>query len=93
MATASGAGLALQRHVIPLVSIYNEMAEGFQVSLSRYVNIDGNTKEKGMYNVLLVSSPDVETLGRCVLSLMMFLPFLICHSRQAHLSFPSFGNV
>ena len=51
MATTSAAGLALRRHVIPLVSVYNEMAEGSQVSVSRYVNIDGNTKEKRRNNV------------------------------------------
>ena len=67
MATTSAAGLALWRHVIPLVSAYNETAEGSQDSLSRYVTIDGTTKEKRKYNIPLVSSPDVETLCRCVL--------------------------
>ena len=67
MATTSAAGLALRCHVILLVSVYNETVEGSQVSLSRYVNIDGNTKEKRKYNVPLVSSPDVETLCCCVL--------------------------
>ena len=43
------------------------MAEGSQVSLSCYMTIDGNTKEKRKYNVPLVSSPDVETLCCCVL--------------------------
>ena len=62
MATTSAAGLALWCHVIPLVSVYNETAEGSQVSLSRYMTIDGNTKEKRKYNIPLVSSPDVETL-------------------------------
>ena len=46
MATKSATGLALRCHVIPLVSVYNEMAEGSQVSLSHYVTIDGNTKDK-----------------------------------------------
>ena len=67
MATTSATGLALWCHVIPLVSAYNETAEGSQVSLSRYVTIDGTTKEKRKYNIPLVSSPDVETLCRCVL--------------------------
>ena len=67
MATTSAAGLALRCHGIPLVSVYNETAEGSQVSLSCYVTIDGNIKEKRKYNVPLVSSPDVETLCRCML--------------------------
>ena len=68
MVTASATGLAPQCQMIPLVSNYNETAEGSQVSLSHYVNIgDGNSKEKRKYNVPLVSSPDVETLCRCML--------------------------
>ena len=67
MAAASDAGLALWRHMILLVSIYNEKAEGSQVYLSCYLNIDGNTKEKRKYNLPLVSSPDVETLCHCML--------------------------
>ena len=67
MATTSAAGLALCRHVIPLVSLYNDKAEGSQVSLSRYVNLGDGTKEKRKYNVALVTTQDVETLCRCVL--------------------------
>ena len=46
MATTSAAGLALRRHVIPLVSLYNNKAEGLQVSLSHYINLGDGTKEK-----------------------------------------------
>ena len=67
MATTSAAGLALRRHVIPLVSSYNEKAEGSQVSLSRYINLGDGTKEKRKYNVPLVNTQDVETLCRCIL--------------------------
>ena len=67
MATTSAAGLALRRHVIPLVSLYNDKAEGSQVSLSRYVNLGDGTKEKRKYNVPLVTTQDVETLCRCIL--------------------------
>ena len=67
MATTSAAALALRRHVIPLVSLYNDKAEGSQVSLSRYVNLGDGTKEKRKYNVPLVTMQDVETLCRCVL--------------------------
>ena len=67
MATTSATGLALWCHVIPLVSVYNEMAEGSQVSLSHYMTIDGNTKEKTKNNIPLVSSPDVGTHCCCVL--------------------------
>ena len=67
MATTSAAGLTLRRHVIPLVSSYNDQADNTQVSLSRLVNVsDGNT-EKRKYNVPFVSSQDVETLCHCVL--------------------------
>ena len=67
MATASAAGLTLCRHVIRLVSSYNDQADNTQVSLSRSVNVgDGNT-EKRKYNVPFVSSQDVETLCHCVL--------------------------
>ena len=45
-ATMSGAGLALQRHVIPLVSQYNEHAEVMQVSLVHYMDIGAGNKEK-----------------------------------------------
>ena len=65
MATTSAARLALRRHVIPLVSLYNDKAEGSQVSLSRYVNLGDGTKEKRKYKV--VTTQDVETLCRCVL--------------------------
>ena len=67
MATTSAAGLALRQHVIPLVSLYNDKAEGSQVSLSRYVNLGDGMKEKRKYNVPLVTTQDVETLCRCVL--------------------------
>ena len=67
MATTSAAGLALRRHVIPLVSSYNEKAEGSQVSLSRYINLGDGTKEKRKYNVPLVNTQDVETLCHCIL--------------------------
>ena len=67
MVTTSAAGLALRRHVIPLVSLYNNKAVGSQVSLSRYVNLGDGTKEKRKYNVPHVTTQDVETLCRCVL--------------------------
>ena len=67
MTTTSAAGLALQRHVIPLVSTYNKMAKGSQVSLSCYINLGDGMKEKRKYNVPLVNTQDVETLCRCIL--------------------------
>ena len=67
MATTSVAGLALRRHIIPLVSAYNEKAEGSQVSLSRYINLGNGMKEKRKYNVPLVNTQDVETLCQCIL--------------------------
>ena len=62
MATISAAGLALRRHVIPLVSPYNDKAEGSQVSLSHYINLGDGTKEKRKYHIPLVNTQDVETL-------------------------------
>ena len=67
MATTSAASLALRRHVISLVALYNDNAEGSQVSLSRYVNLGDGTKEKRKYNIPLITTQDVETLCRCVL--------------------------
>ena len=65
--TTSGAGLALRRHVIPLVLAYNDKAEGSQLSLSRYINLGNGTKEKRKYNIPLVTTQHVETLSRCIL--------------------------
>ena len=67
MMTTSAAGLALRCHIIPLVSAYNEKAEGSQVSLSHYINLGDGTKEKRKYNVPLVNTQDVETLCHCTL--------------------------
>ena len=67
MVTTSAASLALQCHAIPLVSAYNEKAEGSQVSLSHYINLGDGTKEKRKYNVPLVNTQDVETLCCCIL--------------------------
>ena len=67
MATTSDTGLALHCHMIPLVSLYNDKAEGSQVSLSCYMNLGDGMKEKRKYNVPLVTTQDVETLCRCVL--------------------------
>ena len=67
MVTTSAAGLALHRHMIPLVSLYNDKAEGSQVSLSRFVNLGDGTKENRKYNVPHVTTQDMETLCRCVL--------------------------
>ena len=67
MATTSAAGLALRCHMIPLVSLYNDKAEGSQVSLSCYINLGDRTIEKRKYNVPHVTTQDVETLFRCVL--------------------------
>ena len=67
MVTTSAAGLALRRHVIPLVSLYNDKAKGSQVSLSHYVNLGDGTKEKRKYNVPQATTQDVETLCHCVL--------------------------
>ena len=67
MATASAAGLALRRHVIPLVSLFNDQADNTKVSLMRSVNIGDGNNEKRKYNVPYASSQDVETLCRCVL--------------------------
>ena len=65
MAT-SAAGIALRRHVIPLVSHYNELEEGKYTTLSRYVNIGCGNTEKQKYNVPLVSTQDAETLCRYI---------------------------
>ena len=67
MVTTSAAGLALHRHMIPLVSLYNDKAEGSQVSLSRFVNLGDGMKEKRKYNVPHVTTQDMETLCHCVL--------------------------
>ena len=67
MATASAAGLALHRHVIPLVSLYNDQADNTQVSLTHSVNVSNGNNEKRKYNVSFASSQDMETLCRCVL--------------------------
>ena len=67
MATMSTAGLALRRHVIPLVSLFNDQADNTKVSLVRSVNIGDGNNEKRKYSVPFASSQDVETLCRCVL--------------------------
>ena len=46
MATASAAGLALRRHVIPLVSLFNDQSDNMTVSLVRSVNIGDGNNEK-----------------------------------------------
>ena len=67
MAPTSAAGLALRQHVIPLVSLYNDKAEGSQVSLSQYINLGDGTKEKMKYNVPLVDHPRCGDPLSCVL--------------------------
>ena len=67
MTTASGAGLALRWHVIPLVSLYNDQADNMQVSLVRSVIIGDGNNEKRKYSVPFASSQDVETLCHRVL--------------------------
>ena len=67
MATASAAGLALRRHVIPLVSFYNDQADNTQVSLVCSVNIGDGNNEKQKYCVPFASSQDVEILCHYVL--------------------------
>ena len=67
MVTTSAARLALRRCMIPLVSLYNNKAEGSQVSLSRYVNLRDGTKEKRKYKVPHMTTQDGETLCHCVL--------------------------
>ena len=67
MATTSAAGLALRRHVIPLVSLFNDQADNTKVSLVRSVNTGDGNNEKRKYSVPFASSQDVETLCRCVL--------------------------
>ena len=67
MATASAAGLTLRRHVIPLVSLYNDQSDNMQVSLMRSVNIGDGKNEKRKYSVPFASSQDFETLCHCVL--------------------------
>ena len=69
MATTSAAGLALRRHVIPLVSLFNDQSDNTKVSLMRSVNIGDGNNEKRKYSVPFASSQDVETLCRCVLEL------------------------
>ena len=67
MSTASAAGLALCRHVIPLVSLFNDQSDNTAVSLMRSVNIGDGNNEKRKYSVPYASSQDVETLCCCVL--------------------------
>ena len=67
MATASAAGLALCRHVIPLVSLFNDQSDKTMVSHMRSINIGHGNNEKRKYSVPYASSQDVETLCRCVL--------------------------
>ena len=67
MATASAAMLALRRHVIPLVSLFNDQSNNTKVSLMHSVNIGDENNEKRKYSVPFASSQDVETLCRCVL--------------------------
>ena len=67
MATASAAMLALRRHVIPLVSLFNDQSNNTKVSLMHSVNIGDGNNEKRKYSVPFASSQDVETLCRCVL--------------------------
>ena len=67
MATTSAAGLALHRHVIPLVSLFNDQSDNMAVSLMRSVNIGDGNNEKRKYSVPYASSQDVETLCQCVL--------------------------
>ena len=62
MATTSAAGLALRRHVIPLVSLFNDQSDNTTVSLMRSVNIGDGNNEKRKYSVPYASSQDVETL-------------------------------
>ena len=78
MATTSAAGLGLCNHMIPLVSLYNNKAEGSQVSLSRYINLGDGTKEKRKYNVPLGTTQDVEILCRCVLEFEDVLAPQVC---------------
>ena len=67
MATASAARLALCRHVIPLVSLFNDQSDNTKVSLMRSVNFGDGNNEKRKYNVPYASSQDVETLCSCIL--------------------------
>ena len=67
MATASAAGLALRRHVIPSVSLFHDQSDNTKVSPMHSVNIGDGNNEKRKYNVPFASSQDVETLCRCVL--------------------------
>ena len=67
MATTSAAGLTLHRHVIPLVSLFNDQSNNTTVSLMRSVNIGDGNNEKQKYSVPYVLSQDVETLCRCIL--------------------------
>ena len=67
MATATAARIALRRHVIPLVSLFNDQSDNTKVSLMCSVNIGDGNNEKRKYNVPYASSQDVETLCRCVL--------------------------
>ena len=56
MATTSAAGLALRRHVIPLVSLFNDQSDNTKVSLMRSVNVGDGNNEKRKYNVPYASS-------------------------------------
>ena len=91
MATPSAAGLALRRHVIPLVSLYNDQADNTQVSLTHSVNVDDGNNEKWKYNFPFASSQDVEALCCCVLEFDDV--FHVCHSPQDLSSFPFFDSV
>ena len=67
MVNASAARLAVWRHVVPLILQYDETKEYNIVSLSCYVDIGPDMKEKHKFNVPFMNSQDVETLCHCVL--------------------------
>ena len=66
MAAASTAGLVQQRHVIPLVSVF-QATEDNSVYLSRVVDVGGRLTEKCKFRIPKVSDLDVETICRCIL--------------------------
>ena len=68
MAAASTAALAQQRHVIPIVSVFQAIEDN-SVHLSHVVDIGDGLTEKRKFRIPKVSDLDVETICHCILML------------------------
>ena len=93
MVTASAARLVLRRHVIPLVSLYNDRADNMQVSLMvQSTSVMETMKNKSI--VCLLRPPKMLRLYVAVYwNSTMSQPFHICHSPRDLLSFHIFDSV